>query len=66
MKNEKPIKFVYENDYTIKSSGDHDITISRKATLFEIANLFGVNIQDVLEGKIGYWILDEERKNNKC
>lgn len=63
MKNEKPIKFVYENDYTIESNGDYDITISRKLTPFEIANLLGVDIQYVLEGKIGYFILDEGKEN---
>ena len=48
---EKPIKIVYEDDITIESKDDSEIIVSRKATISEIANWLGVDIQDVLDGK---------------
>lgn len=60
---EKPIKIVYEDDIKIESTGDYEITVSRKATLSEIANWLGVDVQDVLDGKIGYFVLDEDKEN---
>ena len=60
---EKPIKIVYMDDITIESTGDYEITVTRKATLSEIANWLGVDVRDVLDGKIGYWILDEDKES---
>lgn len=60
---EKPIKIVYEDDIKIESKDDSEIVVSRKATTSEIANWLGVDIQDVLDGKIGYFVLDAEKEN---
>ena len=57
---EKPIKLIFEDDIKIESKDDYEIIVSRKATISEIANWLGVDIQDVLDGKIGYWTLDDK------
>ena len=57
---EKPIKLIFEGDIKIESKDDYEIIASRKATISEIANWLGVDIQDVLDGKIGYWTLDDK------
>ena len=56
---EKPIKFIYEGDPKFESNGDYDVTITRRLTLSEIAELFGVDEVDILDGKIGILTLDE-------
>lgn len=53
------IKLVYEGDPKFESNGDYDVTITRKLTLSEIAELFGVDEVDILDGKIGIFTLDE-------
>lgn len=63
MKYEKPIKLVC-SDWTVKSTNDEDIVISKKLTLPELAILFGVDMVDILDGKIGMWTLDEEEENH--
>ena len=60
---DKPIKLVYQDGFKIESDGDYDITISRRATLSELAAIFGVNEIDVLDNKIGIWTLNKEKEN---
>ena len=57
---EKPIKIVYENDIKLEEDDEGNLTVSRPLTLFEIAELFDVSIEDVMEGKIGMWTLEEK------
>ena len=57
---EKLIKIVYENDIKLEEDDEGNLTVSRPLTLFEIAELFDVSIEDVMEGKIGMWTLEEE------
>ena len=57
----KFIKLVYENDpyvWSISSDGD-DIIMTRKLTIEEIAELFDVDVVDILDNKIGIYILEE-------
>ena len=54
----KPIKFVNQDGVLIKSDGDYDVTIIRKMTLSEIAELFGLDDIKITDGKIGYWTVD--------
>ena len=60
---EKPIKLVYEGGVKIESNGDYDVTVTRKLTLSEIAELFGVDEVDVLDGKIGILTLDDNEES---
>ena len=60
--NDYPIKIVFEGEIELTSIGDYDIAVTRKLTLSEIAELFGVDVIDILEGKIGIWTLDEEKE----
>ena len=59
---DKPIKIVYQDGIKIESDGDYDITISRRATLSELAAIFGVDEIDILDDKIGIFTLDEEKE----
>ena len=61
----KPNKFTYEGDVEIKLDNNYDITISRKATLEEVSNWLGVDIKDILDGKIGYYVLEEIEDENE-
>ena len=57
---EKPIKIVYENDIKLEEDDEGNLTVSRPLTLFEIAELFDVSVEDVMEGNIGMWTLEEK------
>ena len=61
--NDKPIKLIYEGDLKFESNGDYDVTITRKLTLSEIAELFGVDEVEILDDKIGILTLDEYEEN---
>lgn len=61
-KDEHPIKLVYEGDPKIESIGDYDVTISRRLTLSEIAELFEVDEVDILDGKIGILTLEDNEE----
>ena len=55
------IKIVYENDpytYSISQDGD-DIVVSRKVTIEELAQLLNVDVIDILDNKIGFYVLDK-------
>ena len=56
---ERPIKLIYEGDPKIESNGDYDVTITQRLTLSEIAELFGVDEVDILDGKIGILTLED-------
>ena len=58
-KSECPIKIVDLSKYQITSDDEYNIKVSRRLTLSEIAEIFGVEPKDVLDGKIGYLILEE-------
>ena len=55
------IKIVYDNKpYTWSISSDgNDIIASRKLTIEEMAELFGVEVEDILNNKIGIYTLKE-------
>lgn len=57
------IKIVYDNNpYTWSISSDgSDIIASRKLTIEEVAELFGVEVKDILNNKIGIYTLKEIR-----
>ena len=55
------IKIIYDNKpytWSISSDGD-DIIASRKLTIEEVAELFGVDVADILDNKIGIYTLKE-------
>ena len=59
------IKIIYDNKpytWSISSDGD-DIIASRKLTIEEVAELFGVDVADILDNKIGAYILNETKEN---
>lgn len=59
------IKIVYDNKpytWSISSDGD-DIIASRKLTIEEVAELFGVEVKDILDNKIGIYALTETKEN---
>lgn len=60
---ERPIKLVDTERCRVVESDDYDLTMSVRLTSEEIADLLGVDVWDLLNGKIGYWILDEEKEN---
>ena len=60
---ERPIKLVDESRCHIIESNGYDLTMSVRLTPAEVADLLGVDVWDLLNGKIGYWILDEEKEN---
>ena len=49
---DKPIKFVFEGP-PIEDNGDMTFTIRRTATLAEIAELFDMTVDEVLNTKFG-------------
>lgn len=55
------IKIVYDNKpYTWSMSSDGDnIIVSRKLTIEEVAELFDVEVKDILNNKIGIYTLKE-------
>ena len=55
----KPIKFVFE-EISIEDNGDMTFTIKRPATLSEIADMFDMTIDKVLNTKFGICTVDEE------
>lgn len=55
----KPIKFVFEG-ISIEDNGDMTFTIKRPATLSEIADMFDMTIDKVLNTKFGICTVDEE------
>ena len=55
---EKPIKIVYENDIKFEEDDEGNLIVSRSMRLSEIAELFDVSVEDVMEGKIGLWTLE--------
>lgn len=55
----KPIKFVFE-EISIEDNGDMTFTIKQPATLSEIANMFNMTIDEVLNTKFGICTVDEE------
>lgn len=56
---DKPIKFVFEG-ISIEDNGDMTFTIKRPATLSEIADMFDMTIDKVLNTKFGICTVDEE------
>ena len=66
------IKIVYDNKpYTWSISSDgNDIVASRKLTIEEVAELFGVEVKNILDNKIGIYTLNETKENkdegNSC
>ena len=57
---DKPIKIVCEDINMVEDTRDDMIIkISRRLTLLEVAELFNVSVEDVLNGKIGYWVVEE-------
>lgn len=60
---ERPIKLVDEDRCRIVESDGYDLTLSVRLTPDEVADLLGVDVWDLLDGKIGYWTLDEEKEN---
>jgi hypothetical protein len=60
---ERPIKLVYEDRCCIVERNGYDLTLSVKLTLGEVADLLGVDVRDLLSGKVGCWVLDEEKEN---
>ena len=56
---DKPIKVVNPDGVLLESDGDYDLTILRRMTLSEIAELFGLDDIKLIDDKIGYWTLDE-------
>ena len=56
---DKPIKFVFEG-ISIEDNGDMTFTIKRPTTLSEIADMFNMTIDEVLNNKFGSWTVDEE------
>lgn len=56
---DKPIKFVFEG-ISIEDNGDMTFTIKRPATLSEIADMFDMTIDKVLNTKFGIYTVDEE------
>ena len=58
---EKPIKIVYEDGLKLEEDDEGNLTISRPLTLFEIAELFDVSVEDVMEGKIRMLTLEGEK-----
>jgi hypothetical protein len=49
----KPIKVVFENEVFVEDNGDTTLTISRPATLKEIAEWFDISIDELLNTKFG-------------
>ena len=49
---DKPIKFIFEGS-PIEDNGDMTFTIRRTATLAEIAELFDMTVDEVLNTKFG-------------
>lgn len=60
---DKPIKFVLEG-ISIEDNGDMTFTIKRPATLSEIADMFDMTIDKVLNTKFGICTVDEEDTQN--
>lgn len=60
---DRPIKLVDEDRCRIVESNGYDLTLSVKLTPDEVADLLGVDVWDLLDGKIGYWTLGEEQEN---
>ena len=60
---DKPIKFVFEG-ISIEDNGDMTFTIKRPATLSEIADMFNMTIDEVLNTKFGIYTVDEEDNQN--
>lgn len=60
---DKPIKFVFEG-ISIEDNGDMTFTIKRPATLSEIADMFNMAIDEVLNTKFGICTVDEEDTQN--
>ena len=58
-----PIKLISEGRCSIIESDGYNVTISYRLTTEEVADLFGVDVLDVLDGKIGFYILDKEKEN---
>lgn len=58
LKDENPIKIVYEGEFKLEEDENGKLKFSRQIKLSEIAELFGVSVKDVLEGKIGYYVLE--------
>lgn len=57
--NDRPIKIVHE-DTKLELDDNGDLTITRKATLKEIAELFDITVDDILDGmKFGMVTLEE-------
>lgn len=56
---DKPIKLVFEG-ISIEDNGDMTFTIKRPATLSEIADMFDMTIDKVLNTKFGICTVDEE------
>ena len=58
--NQRPIKIVYDDNFVVESSGEYDITISRRATLSELAALFGLDVCDIYyDFNIGIYTFNE-------
>jgi hypothetical protein len=56
---DKPIKLVDEGrQCEIKINDEFEMTVSCKLGLLEIAKILGVNIEDLMNNKIGYWIIN--------
>lgn len=55
----KPIKIVFEGT-SIEDNGDMTFTIRRTATLAEVAELFDMTVDEVLNTKFGICAIDEE------
>ena len=56
---DKPIKFVFEG-ISIDDNGDMTFTIKWPATLSEIADMFDMTTDKVLNTKFGIYTVDEE------
>lgn len=60
---ERPIKLVHEDRCRVVESNGYDLTLSYRLTPEEVADLFGVDVWNLLNGKVGYWILDEKKES---
>ena len=62
---EPDIKIVYENDWRFKSMNNNEVVASRRLSPLEIAELFDIDIKDLLSGKIKIGLIkisDEEKE----
>lgn len=59
----KPIKLIDESHQCkVEAINDFEIKVSCTLGLLEIAKILNVNIEDVINHKIGYWVLEDGDK----